>query len=351
MSTAAPSHTEPITWALDALGLPPDATTKAVRSAIVEQLEEADLSPPPIVIEVIEILAPYAAGDSSNPQHRSVIPQVRVPPAAFYRHCERQLREEVEAFAKQFFELPVSERQATWARLAEQAQPFPAVMLRLQALRPALDLIPPKIAFEEHQALADVCMQLFVMRPAMRAAARNALMAQRTDKYWVRSALRFYKWYPQWAALAPDLFEALKKRRLPPEPLLPKTVMPMVLPKAVPSKKVPPVVVQTNASPQFRGLMGWFIAMMITGMIALLFIGSNERHANRRSNPPRLPTYRVPELEMQDESDSYRKFPEQLRQKLREYGAEKRRDEEPVPAPPPDDSPMVPETIDLPPQP
>jgi len=263
MSTAAPTRSEQVNWALQALDIPSGTTTRAVRSAIMAQLEECELVPPPIVAEAVQVLAPYAAGSAAG-QHDTP-PPLPVAAAGFSRHVERRLREQVEAFAEQFFSLTVPIRHATWLRLVDQAQAYPTIMLRLQGLRRGLGLVCPPLPDHEHRLLAEACMQLFVMRPATRAVARNALLRRREEKGWVKSARQFARRYPPMAALAPELFEELNQWRRPP-------------------RQAPPVVVQTASSPQVRKLTGWFIAMIVTGVLGLIFMGA--RGEPRRSTSP-----------------------------------------------------------------
>ena len=214
MSAAAPIRKEQVAWALEMLEIPAGATTRAVRAAMIAQLEDSEFVPPPVVAEALQVLAPYSAGTAGKGSAQAK----PLPPAnavSFHLQRERQLRETVDAFAEQFFSLPVPERQATWSQLIEQAQGFPPIMLRLESLRPGLTVAREAIESTEHRILAEACLQMFVMRPARRAAARNTLLGHRTDKNWVRSVRLFSKTYPQFAALEPELFSRVQSWRQP----------------------------------------------------------------------------------------------------------------------------------------
>lgn len=285
MSTAAPTRSEQVNWALQTLDIPLGTTTRAVRSAIIAQLEDCEFVPPPIVAEAIQMLAPYATG-SSAAANRDTPPPVPVAAMGFSRHVERRLHEQVDEFAEQFFSLAVPVRHATWTRLVDQAQAYPTVLLRLQTLRRGLGLICPPIPDNEHRLLAEACMRLFVMRPAMRAVSRSALLRRREDKSWVKSARQFARQYPPLAALAPEVFEGLKKWQRTPKTFSPPPV----------------VVVHATRSPQVRKLMGWLIAMLLTGLIGLWFVGPTGRPRNNSSPSWAPPTQSSnPELQKQIE--------------------------------------------------
>lgn len=261
MSAAAPIRKEQVAWALRTLDIPSEATTATVRSAMIAQLEEAEFVPPPVVAEALQVLAPLSGSSCEKFPAAATYPPV-AQTTCFDLHVERRTREMVDAFAEQFFALPVPGRQAAWARLAEQAGRFPAVMLRLHALWPGLTFDRTAVEDPEHQKLADACMQMFVMRPACRAAARDALLARRKEKDWVKSVRRFAKRYPDYAALAPEFFARLEESR--------RTL------------RQPATVVQRRATRQEQR-MGWVFAVIAVCALLGLFVGRSSR--DNRSSP------------------------------------------------------------------
>src|SRR5262249_41933414 len=113
-----------------------------------------------------------------------------------------------------FFSLPIAERKAEWERLRARGQGFVRVDVRLAALRPGLYTVLPHFDDQSDVGqLVKVVCELFVLRPAERAAHRLAYLkgAFRRNQWaaWRQAAVQLRKKHAALAALEPELVARL----------------------------------------------------------------------------------------------------------------------------------------------
>ena len=163
--------------ACERLGLPPDALDATVRATTCRQLLAADFLPDPTLHEAILI----ALGRPVDPAGSLVMAD-----------AEAATRRAVEAFAADFFALPVPDRQARWRALWASANDSPRLVARLDRLRAGLTVAPSTIAAADPQAewLLDDLMNLFVAPAADRPARLRAMVARLDAKPKVRGRAR-----------------------------------------------------------------------------------------------------------------------------------------------------------------
>jgi hypothetical protein len=126
---------------------------------------------------------------------------------------EARLRNDVEAFATEFFRLEPLIRRDRWETLAGECQAFPRLAARLECLRPGLDVAVAPVSPKEDQLrwLVEHATELFILRPPERAARRQTLLAELGDKAsTLEGATRqLQKRFPELAALEPNLIGRL----------------------------------------------------------------------------------------------------------------------------------------------
>ncbi len=189
-------------WAREELKVPHDATMAAVRSAFLKRIQEERFSPSELATEAYQIL--------SERRDRDKLIAVS---ADARREVAARLRERVERFASEFFDLPVDVRAARWQTLRDAAQSFPRILARLSRLKEGLAVaVQPAVdAAPQVQKLQDACCELFVLRPATAAVRRQKLTSEFTARpvEWIAAAETLRKQSPEVASLVPQLTDWL----------------------------------------------------------------------------------------------------------------------------------------------
>src|SRR5205807_742796 len=128
------------------------------------------------------------------------------------RDLEGRCREEVEAFALDFFALAPAARRRRWEELRAACAPFASTSTRLAALGRGLDLDPSEPDGPAGQ-LARAAAELFVLRPGPRAARRRQLLEQWSEEsdFWEQAAAELKRHAPKLAALEPVLLGSLNQ--------------------------------------------------------------------------------------------------------------------------------------------
>jgi hypothetical protein len=199
-----PSTTDPPPWlrrwAAERLGVSADAPPAEARTALLRRLPTAEFVPPPDWKAAAEIL-----------QGQPPAPPAEV--AARAAEAER-LREAIETFAGQFWDLPPEERKPRWLELYDRSAGFPAAADRMLGLESALDVhpVPPDEDSRLMAELAYLIQELAVTPSAERAARRRELlrrMEQAVDA-WQVAEYDLRQLRPDIVALDPELGQRLR---------------------------------------------------------------------------------------------------------------------------------------------
>src|SRR5262245_8682799 len=141
-------------------------------------------------------------------------------------------RAEVEAFAAAFWSLAPAERRARWQGLLDRHAADPPLAARLRRLEPGLDLdaVPADGGRTRVRELAAVVQELFVLRPAERAARRRERLGELSaaPAAWVAAVRQLHAQHPAVAALDPPLVGRLAA-------LAPRAAAPAARPPARPA--------------------------------------------------------------------------------------------------------------------
>ena len=200
MTKPTETDTELRQWARHQFGLADDAPTD--RAALLRQLSEEAFSPPP----GMDYAARLLCGTAENAAFDLGLQEAQ-------RELENQCREEVETFARNFFALPVRLRWSRYEELQARCTSFPALAVRLEMLRPGLNLDPAELEGPAGQ-LAGMLCELFVLAPGPRAARRRELLADLEGEkgFWESTAGYLKKRSPRIAELDPVFLSAFLDR-------------------------------------------------------------------------------------------------------------------------------------------
>lgn len=271
-------------WAAEQLGLSPHASADEVRAAWLRRLPEEDFVPSS------ELRWALAALLRRQPEGGW---EARADEAAFAAEEER-LRDEVEAFAEQFWDLPADERRRRWEKLTDCCAFAPTLRARLRLLEAGLAIDPHTPSEDARVAeLASHVRELFVLRPGPRAHARQDILRRMENERekWKTAVRRLRYACPALASLGADLLNKLE------------TAMPT--PQRLPKRPPPP---QSTASASTGGQVPRWIFIVIAVAASQI-----ARVACDHSPPP--PT--MPTRPWQDNRDQ--KFPPAIGEKADEF--------------------------------
>ena len=134
-------------------------------------------------------------------------------PVLALQAAEQKLQREVDDYASRFFSLPITERKAEWEMFEARGQGFPRVAARLAALRRGLYIVMPYFDRESVSQVATLACELFVLRPSVRSARRQARLeeAKGQDAWplWTNAADLLRERHPAVASLEPRLIAKL----------------------------------------------------------------------------------------------------------------------------------------------
>ncbi len=153
------------------LGLDRDASPEATRSALLRRLGAEDFFLDPMGHEAALVLAGRPAGSAPLLTERGTTEG-------------RALRDRIESFAADFFQIPVATRRDAWHSLWQASAADPRLQIRLRDLEPGLLIDPSAIADRNPlvKRLAGDLLELFVLEPGAHAAlAREKLWAFQQD--------------------------------------------------------------------------------------------------------------------------------------------------------------------------
>ncbi|MBV9125795.1 MAG: hypothetical protein JO112_20790 [Planctomycetes bacterium] len=199
----SPSDQDLRRWAAEQLGMAPDPGWGEVRTKALRRLPEVDFLPPGSWQEAVRVLQ----GSVLDPAGYLRAYE------SFLQEQEEVLRGEVEEFAAEFFRLPPSKRKERWQEWVRRCRGIPSLVERLRGLRPGLEVDPGQVAETAAgvRELAQVLGELFVLRPADRAAQRLEWLQRVPDNpaFWEKAARQLRKAYPKVEALEPKLVSRL----------------------------------------------------------------------------------------------------------------------------------------------
>jgi len=165
-------------WAQAQLQVDADAGLDRVRAAYLQQAMHGNGAANPFAREALLILTGRTKA---------------ARPVLALDAVEEALQRDVDDLASRFFALPPPDRLALWQALAACGQGFVRVAARLTALRPGAEVaVPPLDGASPLGELATTVCKLFVLRPAARAAARQAFLED-VDRRIRAAALQGYK--------------------------------------------------------------------------------------------------------------------------------------------------------------
>ncbi|HEY7424971.1 MAG TPA: hypothetical protein VH682_12140 [Gemmataceae bacterium] len=260
-------------WAAEQLGLSPSASPAEVRAAWLKRLPEEDFVPS------CELSWALAAMLRRQPESGW---ETRADEAAFAAE-EEQLRGEVEAFAEQFWDVPVGERRRRWEELTDRCPFAPTLRARLRLLESGL-AVDPRAPSEDAQVieLANHVRELFILRPGPRARARQDIFRRMEGdrEKWKTAARRLRYACPPLASLGADLLNKIE------------TAMPT--PKRLPKRPPSPQRAEANTG---QGVPRW-VLMIIIWVVLGFFRGlaCNDRRSS-------ISTERFPIKSFQPEKD------------------------------------------------
>jgi hypothetical protein len=190
-------------WALAQFDLQPNLATDAARRELLKQLGPIDFVPSSDWDSALRVagIAP-CDGDWNGAAFAPAL-----------RAVEESVRENVDAFAAQFFSLPPEARRVRYQELLGQCMGMPAAAARLEALQPALEMpceLPvghaPRVV-----ELLDQTRRLFVLPRQERASRRLAFLRQCRANLseWNGPASVVQRKFARYAALEPALFREL----------------------------------------------------------------------------------------------------------------------------------------------
>jgi hypothetical protein len=252
------------------LGLPSSAGSAEARGAFLRLLPAADFVPPPDWLCAYEALAEQRLpGMENGSEARALLTE------------EECLRDDVEAFAAEFFSLGVSERQSRWQELDGPCAAFAGLAARLRDLKPglAIDQWPEEGADFLVIRLAAHIRDLFPQRPLPRALKRQAVIADMKHEMatWQPAARRLSNRFPAIAGLEPELI-----RRLSAGPAQRKQRAPVPAP-------APPPPIPTSYDTKGSGKgAGAAVGILISIVIAVVQIANSQRN---RTPPPTFPRF------------------------------------------------------------
>lgn len=193
-------------WAHGHLGLVPETSPDVSRRAVLIGLAQHGFTPPLGWHSALRASGILPAGEANFGLDNPALLPAR-------RAWEESLREEIEAFAAEFFSLDVADRIGHFGDLAERCRETPALLARLVGLRAGLELPsqPPSGMPASMRELVKQARELFVERPHARAARRTTLLRRSGPMLaqWQADAQRLQRLFPREAALEPALIKEL----------------------------------------------------------------------------------------------------------------------------------------------
>lgn len=261
-------------WAAEQLGLSPHASSEEARAAWLRRLPEDDFVPSSESRWALAALL-------RRPQDGGW--EARADEAAFVAEEER-LRDEVETFATQFWDIPVGERRRRWEELRDRCAFAPALRARLRLLEPGL-AVEARIASEDERVihLANHVREIFVLRPGLRARARQEILhgMRKNRQKWKAAAQNLRHACPEFASLGDDLLDRLRAAKAKTK----KTSKGASKPRPVDSLDPPqPHVSRPRAAKSRQSRPRWLLMLLAPLLLVLLRLACSEKDSPD-SNP------------------------------------------------------------------
>jgi hypothetical protein len=261
-------------WACEQIGVDAKATLTEARAALLRQLSESDFVPPSLWPQALAIL--------EGKRHPAA-------EAAALREQQEMLRNAVEAFAGRFWSFSVDERRRRWEDLHGACVVAPALRARLGELERGLDVRPMEADSPQTADLVQSLQELFVLRPAERAARRRELLRRAEhEPSWNHTVAVIRKRYSTLAALHPGLLDK-------PMDADSRQQRQAALQKALFRPRRQRILVTPSPSGKKSGFAwGTIVLVAVLGGIRLCAGGLNSTSSSSRSDPsqaPRIPRF------------------------------------------------------------
>jgi hypothetical protein len=303
-------------WAAEQLGVGPQTPPEEVRAAFLRSLPQRDFVPPASVRQALRILAPVKP---------SGLPSLPSDDSDFLAR-EGELRAEIERFAVEFFNLGLGRRQQRWQELYDRCSWSQTLGARLRALVPGLKVDRNCLASAGpyRRRLAHYVCDLFLLRPAERAAQRRALLEGMADDMgeWEWAAKQMLRENAALAGLEPGFVRQVASRQSQQRALEQRRHRPS------PRKKA------TSGSGENRWI-AWLAIIVVVGIVKIIAGTSSSKNSPR---PPEIhqpdvnlnnPDIRIPqdnaifndELRRQIEKQRGRPFTDEEWEEWRRFGA------------------------------
>ena len=287
-------------WARDILAIPAEASPDAVRSELLGRLEEFDFMPPPPIRQAIGFLNHDANRDAPEGSVGLVAKKNPAELAGdregpFGEDIEARLSDDIEEFARTYFEQPCLERRARWGELTAHARPFPRLRMRLAPLLAGLDVATVVPEYDARaELLARRVRMLYVLPPAQQECVRQQWIREmRNSGPWKSDVLKFRAHYSKLAWLEPDLLSTLEiLENTEPRREAPKTAIPGLVVKT--KTRFTPTV--ARRSPTSRSRVPIFVMLIWVSLAGNLirYVGQSATHLSSPNKTPTM-TFTVPD--------------------------------------------------------
>ncbi len=191
-----------LAWARHELGADPDDSLRSVRKTFWLRVERDGMLPSRATVAAMDQLRLTETGDTHDEL-----------PHEFLLAEELRLAEEVEAFARHMFDMPISARQSRWHELHKQCQLARRPRARLSSLSPGLNIDRSRIDPKDQDAasLASELCALLTAPFAERATCIRRLrdLWKDDDQRRYAAARRFARQFPRFATLVPEMMDEL----------------------------------------------------------------------------------------------------------------------------------------------
>lgn len=167
--------------AADLLGIDPETPAGVAQASLLRRLADHGFAPDPMTVDAVRVLSGQRVAPFGDLE------------SALRISCEEQRSAEVEAFAAEFFDVPVASRLDRFSAPETACRGHLRLLSRLSGLRPGLTVARPAAdaGSPEVRRLVAHVLELFVMPPGPRAARSRELAAAWRNDPNLRNATRF----------------------------------------------------------------------------------------------------------------------------------------------------------------
>ncbi|MDB5336069.1 MAG: hypothetical protein JWN70_1688 [Planctomycetaceae bacterium] len=180
-------------WASETARVPVTSEADRVRRAVFGQLSAHNFVPPDDWHEAVDVMLISRVDEACR------------LPDSYYDTRERELGQQVERFAQEFFKLDPEQRRARWGELHGLSQPWPPLRLWLDRLEPGLDVRADALENSSRslQTLGTLICEKFVLPPPRQARLLMKELPLLLDHavFWGKAARTMRRDFPDIAGL------------------------------------------------------------------------------------------------------------------------------------------------------